>query len=646
MRRHLEQKMEPTKAPHLMSHIIPEHQAAVVVAEMDRKEEEEEQFAKYGEKYAKSSDDHWLDRHGENIAPELAEFCLNPEQSRSYYTRKTVRDWYDLRLSANPASLEPNTIYLSADPQNKIQYTLLDMNGHRVTASTSILVESHELTMRQAIRMKDEVLKAAIQAKQIHASPYEYYEGIPCATLVKSRFGNEPDIVVPEGQVGLAYHQGKPVFLAPGSYMLSPEYTLPIEPQPRLVATTNKHITHGTMHIIRVEGQAMWQVTDPTKMDDFRILTQGTHVIELPSGTVREVQDTSKQVLWVKNDEKEAVKKPDVKPEVKAEKPKEEEKVPAGRKPGRVIFVKVPQGKVAVCYDNEGQLRILKPGMFYLPPSWTFYDYISYKKNIEKVRLESIKSKDNITFDVEAHVRYQIIDPYHAVKEFGPNGIYKAIKDSAAEAVKLDFNGKSIVFNNQAQFDACVPAPAYQDYQEPPPDYDGSKAVQNMNAQLEEGKVKIHKVSIMKYTPSHPAVLKAIEEASAVRVNLGKAKAELESMKVWTQSQELTIAYLRKQGEVRTLEFAETKAQCNLMLEVAKAAVETAKILNTTPGAREIFNRQMPPKTGHAQLPDAFFNQGNPQAAPRAPEQAAGNQAVKVHLPDQDAGKGAQQSFR
>lgn len=576
-----EQKVPYPLPPNLPANV--QFPNVLIEANGDELKENDGQEEQYGKNYAESLDNHFIDRHTGRVAPELAPFCLNPEESRSYYNRDSnKKTWYDLCLIGQNTRIEPNKLYLELDANNTLVYTVIAPNGTVAKAKTSIVTPA-PLTIQKAIELKDQILRQTTLAKHTEASPYLYYEGIPCANTYFAPQARSTH-TVPEGHVGLLVTNGKYEFLSPGSHLL------PAGAEFKLEKANQKHIVHGTMQVVTVQGQDLFQVTDPLKMDDFRILTQGRHVLELASGKVKPVEETNKQVLWVKDDEVAKAPKPESKAEPKAgEKPKEDVKVPAGRKPGRVIFVKVPQGKVGVAYDNEGQLRILKPGMCYFPPSWTFYDYISYKKNVLTVSLKGVKTKDDITVNVVANAIYQITNPYQAVREYGPNNIQNAIKDAASSEVKVSINTKTFFFESSAmQFDANLAAPAYAP---PPPEYEENRElVARMNKQLSAGEVNISEVKTISLEPADPQVATALERATAARVAVVEATTRVQAKDMELQGLDKEIAIMRKRMELASLYVEHEKiVAASTGVTVAQQAVEKAKVLGNDPVALEVY---------------------------------------------------------
>lgn len=435
--------------------------------------------------YSESADNRAFDREKTEKHPEMRQFCLEPNESRSYYHShdpEKKKDWYDLALmSTLPEAidlLEPNKIYISRTA-GLINYTVLTKSGRPVSATTTIPAPE-PFTIERLMPSQSLIEEAATKASHIEHSLYTYYENVPCVNFTKNTLERElqanannynqskkKEYIVNEGSVGLIMNKGRPQFVAPGEHVI---YEDGVE-WCGIKSLNEKVIQHGSMCIVNVSSDELYCVAKPVMMDDFRLLTPGLHVFNLVGGKIKKVIDPYGLDVKIERDADEKATPEEVKgapQEVKKE----------AKKRYRNLFVRIPQGKVGICYDNQGQLTILSSSkeysLVYLPASWTFYSRMSCKKtplvipspeeviddkgvvqkgsNGEPLMREipfHCKTLDGITVEVIARVHYTIEAPYYSVLEYGPNKIQKTIQDAALLAVIEDVSKKSLI-NPQA----------------------------------------------------------------------------------------------------------------------------------------------------------------------------------------------------
>ncbi|GEM_PF-6294166 len=286
-------------------------------------------------------------------------------------------------------AVENNKIYLEVKDDH-IHYTMKDKNGQVVrSAATDILVDPSQPFMIDTLNSKieEQVLTAA--SKHL-STPQRMYAGIPVTDQIKVASTNQAHsaIDVPEGCVGLVKMNGKPLLLSPGRW--DKPYGVEFISNR---SATDKTIHHETVHVITVLPGELVYAEDSQDVQNSKYLLPGKHFIDSPSVKFRHVSTPNGIFVRAAKTEE----------EYKEEKKHNEKAVPYWTR-----FVRTPDGKVYIAFDERSMKRILPPGLNDIPPEWTVLpDSISTKVKNEEVEI-FCQTKNGVNVCVKATVTYQI----------------------------------------------------------------------------------------------------------------------------------------------------------------------------------------------------------------------------------------------
>ncbi len=517
-----------------------------------------------------------------------------------------------------------NTVYFTEDEQGTIKCTF--KIGQKVFRDEPVELDdisfSNPLTIEQLIPYKQKILKM-IKEKHQDFNDYpqqSYYASIPVVahTLMKEEADGpetketSPDSFeicnIPDGFIGLIDNEGKKEIIPPGKHKLR----VGKQCLEDFKDVTTDYFKHGTTHVVNVPNRGL-SCVEIGSSGRFYFLLPGRHVFKSPDVTrvVPVIDPYGLDVKIRKTENEIALEREYLRAtQKKGEEPKEVELY-------RQLFARVPEGKFAVCYDAESQLVILGPGVYYIPPTWKFFNRISSKEDI----LEDIKLvagvDSGVNMDVIANVGFQIIDPHAAISLSGPNKIQPNIKSSAIAAVKSTLmhstaypKDHSLMFVQQQSAKDVLRGRQDEAKDEaqgpvPPSVFDeeqhGASVVRMLNDQSSQvflgAHIKATHVTLKKVSPVNPGIAQAIDVATKTTVELHNAaikqKTEIQQQREAQQARH-TLAMERMANESKELKSQQTLDSERAALEIARAleAVKVAQALAGNSQALEVYKTQ------------------------------------------------------
>lgn len=236
---------------------------------------------------------------------------------------------------------------------------------------------------------------------------------------------------IEQGEIGLIRVNGRPEFLAPGSYSFLP-------PSIEWVGTrkiSDKLIKHDSITIanIKTDRDIMYAenntlVDDSGNLQSYGLLDVGVHVIDSPTTCYKDREDC-KQAFIVKKSEDECSR---------IKKPRKNVKLPEQDPSNKVLSVNVAFNEAVNFYDENGELGVLGPGQSDIEAKWMIYSRDSTDLNTKTMTVEAYTA-DGVLVTVPVTVKYQIPvennQLYTANLEFGVNKKMAAVEMLIVEKV-------------------------------------------------------------------------------------------------------------------------------------------------------------------------------------------------------------------
>lgn len=240
---------------------------------------------------------------------------------------------------------------------------------------------------------------------------------------------------VNKGQIGKAWHNGKPIFLKPSEnlYIIDdPNFKMDKQP---VVNATQSYIQHGHLLIVRVDkGQLALSYDNDGHAS---LLSPGLHSFAEPGVTVLPTKTYPNGTF-----------------EFTVDATQKEVKI------GPFTIVTVNQNEWGICFE-DGTFKPLEAGRYvFEAPKQRFTGVLSKQEIVTPLSKIHVVSKDNVPLEISADLMYRIDDVNLAINKV--NQIEEALKNYAESTLA------NIILNTTVnRFGVSIPKPATSDNQDP-----------------------------------------------------------------------------------------------------------------------------------------------------------------------------------